>query len=441
MRDTSVVGQRAHVSRRNHPQGTKTAYPAAVGLNRREVLTAPAGFAAAMILPRWLSAAGPVMTGPSGEPRRLIVVTLRGGNDGLNTVVPIEDDAYYRLRPQVAIPKAATLPMDDLRGMHPSLQNLARRYRDGQVAVVSGVGAPTPNLSHFRSQDIWDTARTTLPRPDRGWLGRYADHLTSDRGAIGMIAAGQDTVPLALAAHHSPSCAIPQLEGFQFELTPKDGDRREREARERALLALLGEQGPSAPDRELIRATETARAAVLQMSAVNKQRPIGAYPETKLGRDLRLVAATIAARVPAAIFHVAQDGYDTHTSQLGPHADLLRDLDQSVSALMDDLEHAGMLEDTLILTTSEFGRRVAENGIGRSAGTDHGAASILMLLGAAARGGVHGEPIDLVDLDEDGNAHSTLDFREVYAAVLRDHLGCDPAAVLGEAFPGLEVIG
>lgn len=422
-----------------------------LGWSRREVLRAQltlagAALSSSAVLPGWLQAAAPKVHSSTGSLRRLIVVELRGGNDALNTVIPIEDDAYYRARPTIAIPKEQALRLDDLRGLHPSLSALAHRYQSGQVAMISGVGMQNPNMSHFRSQDIWETARTSEPLPDRGWLGRFADVRSSASNAvIGMVAAGQDTIPLALAAYDNPTCAIPQLDGYRLELAPTPVDAREAEARERALLALLRSPDSSATEQELIRATETARAAVRQMEGARHQQTVGDYPSTRLGRDLKLVASTIAARIPATVFHVVQNGYDTHTSQVGTHAELLGTLDLGLDALMNDLESSGVLDDTLVMTTSEFGRRVAENGIGKSAGTDHGAASIMMLLGGKVRGGFHGDPIDLDSLDEDGNARASVDFREAYAAVLRDHLECDPALVLGEEYATnthpLEVIG
>lgn len=396
-------------------------------LNRRELFGATLATGAALRAPGWMLA---------GEPARaLVVVQLRGGNDGLNTLVPFQDDAYWRARPALALDRAALLPVDDLNAFHPKLVRTARRFDRGQVAVLQNVGYANPNLSHFRSMDIWDSATPDGPLPPTGWIGNFYDaHVPGGTGPISMLALGCDAMPRALFARSGVAAAVPDLESYRIQASGRDA-----RARRKALAAM--HRGLSG--ERLGHVAETLAAAKLSIAELQRVEAVqnkAAYPGSKLGRDLSLAARVLGSGMNTRFLFVSQGGYDTHTTQLRDHARLLRELDTALDAFLTDLENQGQLERTLVMTISEFGRRVQESGIGASAGTDHGAASMSLLFGSGVRGGVHGGQPDLAQLDENGNLVHRHDFRSLYATAVEDWMGGDAERVLGRRWDKLEVL-
>lgn len=408
-------------------------------LDRRRLLALGLqGSAAAALAPSWLAAAGRAAAGADPSGRRLVVLELFGGNDGLNTLVPFEDDHYRAARPRLGLAKSDVLGVDELHGLHPSLRRLHAWYERGAVGLVRGVGYPGPNLSHFASRDVWSTASTAGVLPDSGWLGSY---LHQGRGAdpLAAIAVGSDSTP-RLAQHPlGGAAAVPDLASYRFELG-QGTDAREGRARLEAFQAVVG---GGARDPELDHAREVValagRTSTALARAVRTRRP-AEYPNTKLGRDLAATADVIAAGLPTRVFHVVHPGFDTHTRQAAVQERLLHELDLALDAFLSDLRALGQLEDTLVLTTSEFGRRLAESGVGSETGTDHGAASLQMLVGGRARPGLHGEALDLSAPDENGNPIARVDFRSVLASVLDGWLRVDADAVLGAAHPRLPLL-
>lgn len=405
-------------------------------IRRRDFLNLTAsGFAGAALSPRWLAAA----IEDARPDRRLVVIQLRGGNDGLNTVIPIEDDAYHRARPRIAVAPADALPLDTHNRFHPALTHLAGHFAEGRVTVVQGVGYADSNLSHFRSQDVWDTASTAETLPGVGWLGRLNDARDATGSAIDMLAMGRDTLPLAMRATHSVGCAVPSLDSYRIPLAPTAAGRGEADARSSAMAALAARPATRG-SAAVVAATHAARTSVAALANATSRVGEPEYPDTDLGRDLRAIGRIIAGGLPTRSFYVTQDGYDTHTRQTTDHPRLLADLDAALHAFLTDLAGQQALADTLIMTISEFGRRVAENGIGSSAGSDHGAGSMLLLLGGRVAAGVLGQQPDLHDLDATGNLQPKVDFRRVYAGVIQGFLGVDPTAVLPASFAPLEVV-
>ncbi len=395
-------------------------------MRRRQFLQVLGGAAAGLALgPRWLHA----LPAADSTTRRLVLVLLDGGNDGLNTLVPFGDDHYHRLRPALALDPRRVHRIDEHFGWHPSLAKLARRYGEGQVAAVQNVGYANPNLSHFRSMDIWESGSLAQPLPTAGWMGRLVD----ERRAAGsspmeLLAVGELAAPLSQRAQRHTPYAVPGRDAFRI----RDGGRME------ALLelnALDGTCGAAAAAR----AVHSASLAQRQMEAALGRKAHSTYPDSRLAGDLELCARAIESDLPVSCFHVRQGGYDTHANQAEPHAALLETLDGALDAFLADLEAFGALERTLVLVVSEFGRRAAENGIGATAGTDHGAASIALMLGAAGGskglvGGLHGSPPRLDALDGYGNLVHEIDFRRVYADVVEGWFGLKSADVLGAAF-------
>lgn len=372
--------------------------------------------------------------------RTLVVVQLRGGNDGLNTVVPREDDRYRDLRPDLALPARRLLPLDERFGFHPALERTARRYAEGEVCVVQGVGYPGPNLSHFRSQDVWDAADPVEPLPPTGWMGRDCDAaLGGDPSPLAMLALGRDVLPHAMRAERALACAVPSLGRYRIRSMPRGAGRDVAAARRRAIDAL---NPPSDdPGRErLAEAAVAARASIEELNRVAGAEARADYPNGKLGSELALAARVITSGLPTRYVMVTQDGYDTHATQASTHRRLLAELDAALDAFLTDLAAHGAQHRALVMTVSEFGRRPAQSGIGRTAGTDHGSASMQLLLGPGARGGRAGAPVDLERLDEDGNPLHAIDFRQVFATVIEDWLGGDAGRALAGRFEKLEVL-
>ncbi len=367
------------------------------------------------------------------------MLELRGGNDGLNTVVPYRDDRYYALRPRLALQRKRLLPLgDDQNAFARQLERLHRRFERGQLAVVQGVGYPDTNLSHFRSQDVWAAADPDDPQPRTGWLGRLHDDVLAagDAEPTALLAVGTDVVPLALRGARSVPPAVGDPATFRLRVP---GAAEHGERRLEALRRLNSAPARDERTASLQAAFDAARRASDRVFALRNQRPGAQFPGDSLGRALETVAKMIRGELGARCYHVTLDGFDTHTSQTQDHPALLGRLDAALDAFLESLEKQDLLRRVLVMTTSEFGRRPTESGLGPDAGTDHGTASMMFLAGGRVRGGVHGEQPDLASLDPNGNLLHTIDFRQVYATVIEGWLGGEATAVLGRRWPKLEL--
>ncbi|QDV47717.1 hypothetical protein Enr13x_76280 [Stieleria neptunia] len=358
------------------------------------------------------------------EDRILVVVQLSGGNDGLNTVIPYADDAYRAARATLAVPRSEVLAIDDDLGFHPSLRGIKDLLDDGQVAVVQGVGYENPNRSHFESMDIWHSCvRKDQSRTD-GWIGRALEQFTAaDGGDVPALHLGEQQQPFALASETIRVPTVKQLEAFQL-----------RGADSPALRRLLN--GPPTPAADqaggdllgfLQSSTQGAISASQRVTAAAEgyQTDIK-YPQSRLADQLRLVAQLISAEMTTRVYYLQLDGFDTHAQQGDTHAILLRQWSDAVAAFLRDMKAHGHTDRVCVMTFSEFGRRVAENA---SAGTDHGAAGPMFLCGGGLNAGLIGTAPRLDDLQQGDLKHS-VDFRSVYASVLKDWLGTDPDRVL-----------
>lgn len=352
--------------------------------------------------------------------RVLVLIRLGGGNDGLNTVIPIEDDSYHRARPTLRVEKKDALPFHAGLAFHPALAKLHRLSEAGKVAVVENVGYPNPDRSHFKSMDVWHTAGFE-ENPHHGFLAPLVDGPANELGIAPAIAVLDDKTPLALVGRDRAAPVIFALDDFEVDAADE--------------IATLVD----APRRHESPALATVRSAASSaLSFENrlrrlKQKSRSAMPGSKLGRSLSTVLDLLAAGVRPQVFYVAHDGFDTHTQQKDSHATLLRDLGDCIAAFHSALGEAIDSRNVLIATFSEFGRRVRENG---SRGTDHGAAAPLFVVGDPVAPGAYGGVPDLVDLD-DGDVRFQVDFRSVYATLLDRWLGRDPKSCLGAAYPSL----
>ena len=365
--------------------------------------------------------------------RTLIVVQMAGGNDGLNTVVPYTDSAYYQARPTLAIPQAQVLPLNSRLGMHPAMKALQPLWQQGRMAVVEGVGYPNPNLSHFASMDIWQTLDLN-GQGAQGWLGKYVAGMVDKDGHPFQSLAVGTTLPIALKSLNAdvPVVADPK----NYRLLPDPGETKQTslaEARVQALLKLYNTYPASAPYAALLDAT--AQSAVQGSKTLNEvvsqYKPATQYPNTSFAKGLQVLAEVIVQGLGLRVGYVTLGGFDTHSEQAGTQTRLLTDLAEGLAAFYADLNAHSAADNVVVMTWSEFGRRVEENA---SQGTDHGTAAPLFVVGNSVQGGIYGEPPDLSTLDNAGNLVYTTDFRSVYATVLDRWLGAPADAVLGGSF-------
>jgi uncharacterized protein (DUF1501 family) len=373
-----------------------------------------------------LAAAAP----KSSSDRTLVVVQLSGGNDGLNTVIPFGDELYAKNRTVLRIPDDQILKIDDHVGLHPNLSGLAKLLEDGRLSVLQGVGYPNPSRSHFRSMDIWHTASMAEKLPNEGWLGRAIGQQELKRdGIVPAIHFGSGKLPLALVGRSTEVQSIASVADYKLQPGPAGRDR---------LTAVATIQRADSTLQFLQRSTLEAytTSGRLEEMTKNYDTPVN-YPPTELARKLKLVAQLIDAGFGTRIFYTSIDGFDTHANQLGTHGNLLRELGDAIRAFIDDVAHHGHADRVMLMTFSEFGRRVKENG---SRGTDHGAGAPMFLCGGKLKSGVVGQHPSLSDLD-DGDLKFHTDFRSVYATVLEDWLECPSADVLGGRFERLPLIG
>jgi uncharacterized protein (DUF1501 family) len=386
-------------------------------------------------VPTFLQKTGSALAaGARSSDRVLVVIQLGGGNDGLNTVVPYADARYYRARPKIAIADRSVLRLDDTLGLHPEMLELHRLYQDGGLAIIMNVGYPNPNRSHFRSTDIWETASAADRILKTGWLGRYFD----------AACAGVPTDPLGLRIGDQPSLAFAgdRLRAATFA-NPKMLENPAEGPAGRAMqrLSAVEETGIAALDFVQRTGNQSAALSRELQRAAKQVRPKVDYPPFALCQSLRLVAQMIVAGLPPRVYYVTHGGFDTHAAQPQRHAYLLQEFSEAVALFHADLKAHGQLDRVLGITFSEFGRRVAEN---KNAGTDHGAASVLFAFGGKVKAGVHGKAPNLSDLDPLGDLVHQVDFRQVYAGVLKGWLGADPDRVLAgrfEPFPLIETGG
>jgi uncharacterized protein (DUF1501 family) len=392
----------------------------------------------------------------------LVVIQLAGGNDGLNTVVPLGNDDYYNARPRIAVAKNAALKLTDDWGVHPSATGFKKLYDAGDLAIVHAVSYPNANRSHFRATDIWTTAE-----PERlgttGWLGRYCDATCagSDPGAG---AAKKEIDPAtAIALDSEPPTA---LQGAKYvPLTFSGAGGRGYGAAAGGGRPTRGGAGAAMGNDTLTKLNGDDPASVmaaahpsaaakaedfLQRTALNARvyadkirrasasvENKAAYPQTGLARDLKLVAQLIASGMPTRVYYVKLGGFDTHADQLQRHAALLDQLAGGLAAFVDDLKQLGQGERVTTMTFSEFGRRVHDNG----SGTDHGEAAPMFIVGGRVKPGFHGTfPGLAADKLSRGDVAFTTDFRRVYGTLLQGWLGADDTKILGGKFESMDIL-
>ncbi len=401
-----------------------------------------------------------------GKDSVLVVVEMTGGNDGLNTAIPFGDDLYHKARPTIHYTKEQIVKVNDDLGLNPSMRNLEPLLQKGELAVVQGVGYPNPDRSHFESMDIWQSAdprRKTLS----GWLGRGMGLLEMKEGHIPAIYVGEQKLPLALQGGSTGVPSVHPNNPYDLDLGGAPGagrgrivargfavavddppkpviEKRPEDPHKIARMKLIKDLADLPPgDNGMLQFVQ--RSSLQTYTTIDRLREITQQSDqnfeffqhrnrrySNLARDLGLVGRMIQAGFGTRLFYVSIDGFDTHARQRETHDDLLAQVADATAAFFDQLKKSGQADRVLLMTFSEFGRRVQENG---SKGTDHGAASCLLVAGPGVKGGAIGKHPSLAKDDLDaGDLKFHTDFRQVYASLLDDWLGCDSERVLGGKF-------
>ncbi len=372
-----------------------------------------------------------------GASKILIIVQMSGGNDGLNTVIPYTDPAYLKIRPTIGIKPDVVLKLDDKVALNPNMTPFQDLFKAGKLAIVQGVGYPNPNRSHFRSIEIWQTAEPKKVK-DTGWIGRYLDLASTGKAKVENIfpAINVDPIlPKTLSAQKVVVPSISDVKNFTFKADPRyEADRTAQLTTFNNIYQKYPSNRPYVEElRKVGLDTTEASDSIAKMVANYKD---GAkYPNNGFGKGLQFIAQLIIGGVNCSIYNISMGGYDTHTNEQNAHQNLFKTLTQGIEALQKDLEAHGLDKDVAIMTFSEFGRRVGENG-GR--GTDHGAAAPMFIIGSGVKGGIIGDQPSLTDLD-DGDLRYKTDFRTVYATILDRWLNADSKAVLGDKYDNLDL--
>lgn len=387
----------------------------------------------------------------------LVVVQLAGGNDGLNTLVPYADDIYHKSRPRIGKKEKDLIKLSDHVGLNSAMPYLGSLFKEGNLGIVQGVGYPNPNRSHFVSTSIWETGDTTN-RSATGWLGRYFDNAcTGSDPTIGI--SFNKTQPESFGALRNPGVCLntpdlyrwihgggekAQAEEFFANLNQPEAEMEGDDAPvDGASIGMAGGGKVGGIDGEsnlsfLERVALDARVSskkILEIAAKHKTNV--KYDGTPVSRNLNLVARMIAGGMPTRVYYVSHGGFDTHNQQVNSHDRLLGQLDGALKSFFADLKQQGNDKRVVLMTFSEFGRRVGENA---SAGTDHGKASCLFVAGPAVKGGLHGKHPSLADLNQ-GDIQHTVDFRSVYGSILTDWLKAPSLKpILGKDYPKLPLI-
>src|SRR6187402_2113625 len=378
--------------------------------------------------------------------RNLVVLYLSGGNDALSMLIPYNDPEYRGRRRVLGIPAANVLQIGSDRagnalGLNPRLAGLKTIFDTGKLALIQRTGYENSSRSHFQGTDIWSTANTANTQGP-GWLGRYLDTIPSPVDPLVAWSTTRD-VPHLLQANRVGVAAIPSVAGYSFS-TPNGNTGTEAQFARQTATRIASHIPVDVPHLAFVNGTaQQAFATLDRVAAVGTYRPTVTYPNNGFAQALQSIAGAMVSGLGTKVFYVQTGGYDTHAGQNtnqanGAYTGLMATLNDGLFAFYNDLRNQGLFNDTLVLQFSEFGRRISENG---SAGTDHGAASVMMALGGGVRGGIYGTAPNLTPtpdnptLENNGaDVRYETDFRSVYAKVLDGWLGADSVAILGGDF-------
>lgn len=397
-------------------------------IKRREFLQTGSLATASFFVPKFLKAFETGTLVPPGN-KVVVVLQLSGGNDGLNTVIPVRNDLYYRNRPRLGIEKTKALSITDEVGLHPALSAFADAYHDGALGILNNVGYPNPDRSHFRSMDIWHTASQSNEYITSGWIGRYLDAQCNGCAKPTQALEVDDVLSLALKGEHTNGLAFKdpkRLFGTSNERFFKDVSRHHDDHHDEKPVDYL---------YKTMAETLSSADYIFKQSRLNPSS--GNYPNTDLGKNLKTIASLIFSDINTKVYYVSLGSFDTHINQEPQQQRLFKEMNDAVGAFIKDLKAANRFNDVLFFTFSEFGRRVSQNASG---GTDHGTANNMFLIsGGLKEKGILNAMPDLNDLDE-GDLKYKVDFKNVYATVLDKWLKADDEKILGKKFDQLKFI-
>ncbi|MGC4040115.1 MAG: DUF1501 domain-containing protein [Flavobacterium sp.] len=373
-------------------------------MNRRNFLTLTGTFTGGtLLLPDFLHAFGSQPNLIVGE-QCLVFIQLNGGNDGLNTYIPFEDPLYYELRTKIALDRNTVISRNNGMAFHPALKDFAAMQQNGDLTVIQNVGYPEPNRSHFRSQEIWQTASASNEYLTNGWLGRYLDLQCEEHQPTAGV--NFDSVDnLSLKGNEPNSITVKDPNRFKIRDPGNDS-------------AKLSDN----PQLDFVRkiAGSVSEGSDEIQKALAKSASEVSYPKTNLGKNLEWIARLVKGNLNSKIYYTSQNGYDTHDNQLNIHQRNLGELNDAVYSFYSELKKANLLQNVTLVVFSEFGRRVKDNGNG----TDHGTAAPMFIIGGGNKGKIIGNNPNLADLDN-GDLKHEVDFRSVYAALLRNKMNFD----------------
>ena len=397
-------------------------------IKRREFLQVGSLATAACMVPNFLKAFGKQAIVPPGN-KVLVVLQLSGGNDGLNTIVPFRNDLYYKARPRIGIRKEQALALTDEVGLHPALTAFKKLYDDGSLGVLNSVGYPNPDRSHFRSMDIWHSASESNEYLYTGWLGRYLDAQCEGCARPTQALEIDDVLSMALKGENAKGIAL------------KDPKRLYNSANEKYFRALILAEKERAGELPVDYLYKTMAETISSADYIYRQSKLhpssSTYPKTELGKSFQTIASLIFSDINTKVYYVSLGSFDTHINQEAQQQRLFTDMNQAVSSFTKDLKLNGRFDDVLITTFSEFGRRVVQNASG---GTDHGTANNMFFIGGGLKQtGILNPVPDLSDL-QDGDLKHTIDFKKVYATILKNWLNADDKKILGQQFDHLNFI-
>ncbi|NTS39448.1 DUF1501 domain-containing protein [Flavisolibacter sp. BT320] len=396
-------------------------------IKRREFIQVGSLATASFMVPKFLKAFEGAALVPPGN-KVVVVLQLSGGNDGLNTVIPVGNDIYYRSRPKLGIEKEKALSLTDEAGLHPALTAFADAFHDGSLGVLNNVGYPNPDRSHFRSMDIWHTASRSSEYLHTGWIGRYLDAQCKGCDKPTQALEIDDVLSLALKGQSENGLALKdprRLFGTSNEKFFKD-------------VAAVHAHHHEEPVDYLYKTVARTVSSADYIFKQSRMRPsAGSYPNTELGKSLQTIASLIFSDINTSVYYVSLGSFDTHVGQEGQQQRLFKEMNDAVAAFVKDLKVANRFNDVLFFTFSEFGRRVAQNASG---GTDHGTANNMFFLsgGLKEKGLLNALP-NLADLD-DGDLKFKVDFKNVYSTILSNWLSADDKTILSHDYEKLKFI-
>lgn len=390
-------------------------------IKRKDFLQLGSLATASLFMPQFLKAFERDNLVPPGN-KVLVVLQLSGGNDGLNTIIPVRNDIYYRERPRLGIRRADALQLTDEAGLHPALTAFKTLFDDGALAVMNNVGYPNPDRSHFRSMDIWQSASDSDQYLATGWLGRYLDAQCNGCDRPTQALEVDDVLSLALKGDETKGLALTDPKKL-FSASNETYFRQLNDAHD---------HDEAAAGYLYKTLSETISSADYIYQQSRRFKTTQSYPGTSLGKNLKTIASLILSDINTKVYYLSLGSFDTHVNQEAQQSRLFTELNEAIKPFISDLKANHRFEDVLLMTFSEFGRRVSQNASG---GTDHGTANNMFFAGGGLKQkGILNALPDLGNLDH-GDLRFDVDFKSVYATVLKKWLGADERAILGRSFP------